>query len=414
MKKFLIISIVLLLLSGGVFVYALKEYPPTLTPSDESSSQGEKATEPVAQTPTDSSDSGQTQDPGAQTTGGIFSAYRERASSYVVGMSKEQLVGQVIVGVASSPSQAASDMSNYHLGGTFFTGDCFEGLTKDGIRSTVASVNSASPIAPVLAVQEEGTTRKSRNSVTNHALVDESFESPRNIYEAGGLDAVKVMEDQKAQFLKDLGFNLNLAPVLDLAKESDQIMYSRSLNGDAQTTSEYARYVAQNNQQKGVSVALKHFPGYGTMNDEQSYSVPVVDVRTADEIRGDGYQPFKAGAEGGAHFVMVSNVLVQSMDPERIASLSPVIHDELRNSIGFTGLIITDVLDANDYSAYADGKSVYVQAIVARNDMIIVENPGAAYDAILAAVNDGTISETYLRQVCTNIIAYKFAAGLIH
>ena len=419
MKKFLIISIVLLIISGSIFGYSLHQYLTSNESADTQTTQ--PATEPPAAAPTEDPGTELNLDTDPMTDNGIFAQYYDRAAAYVSGMTKEQMVGQMIINVASSASQAAGDASSYHIGGVYFTGDCFDGLTKDEIRSVVTNVRTASSVSPILAVREEGSSRTDRNSVTTHALVEESFDSPRNTYESGGLDAVKLMEDQKAAFLQDLGFNLNLAPVVDLATENHHIMYSRSLCGDAQVTSEYAEYVVKNNQAKGVSVALKHFPGYGTINDPVDLSDPTfiaVDERDADTLRNSDYQPFKAGASAGARFIMISNVVVQNIDPNHTAALSPALHNELRKNVGFTGLIITDVLDNTDrsiYNQYADGRDPFVAAVIAGNDLILAKDAGAAYNAILAAVNDGvTIPMDYLKQACTRIIAYKYAAGLMN
>ena len=409
MKKFLIISIVLLLISGSIFGYSLSQHPLTLSPSAETEESQEKATEPAAPASTASPGDELNINPDSMNTGGIFSAYYEKASNYVAGMSKEQLVGQMIISVADNTAEAATDVNRYYLGGVQFLNESFDYMSKDEVKNAVAAVRTAATTSPILAVQEEGGRR---NAVSSHAAFEDvTFDSPRDTYDAGGIAAVERLEDTKTTFLKELGFNLNLAPVLDLAKEYDQIMYSRSLCGDAQITSTYAEYVAKFNQAKGVSVALKHFPGYGTIND--TADLVVVDHRDAATIRSEDYLPFKAGAAAGAHFVMISNVVVENIDAAHTAALSPTLHRELRENIGFTGLIITDVLDAVDYSAYSDGRDVYVAAVLAGNDLILAEKCSDAYNAILSAVDSGTISETILRQVCTRIIAYKYAAGLM-
>lgn len=406
MKRFLIISLVLLLASGGIFGFALKHYIDSTKPDTV-----QKADAPAATAPTESSVEDPTLNPddGTLDDQGVFAAYYEKAQEYVSGMSKEQMVGQMIIDVADDCTEAVTDINRYYLGGVLFSSESFDYMTKDEVKAAVERVRAAAPTAPILAAQEEGGRR---TTVSGHAQFDDvSFDSPRNIYESGGLGEVERTEDRKTEFLKELGFNVNLAPVLDLAKEYNQIMYSRSLCGDAQITSQYAEYVSKFNQAKGVSVVLKHFPGYGTIND--TYDVPVVDTRAADTLRNEDYLPFKAGAAAGAHFVMVSNVLVQNLDSERIASLSPAVHEELRNKVGFTGLIITDVLDNGDYSAYSGGKDPVVAAVIAGNDLILVKDGSAAYNTILAAVNDGTIGTSVLQEVCTRIIAYKYAAGLM-
>jgi beta-N-acetylhexosaminidase len=323
-------------------------------------------------------------------------------------MTKEQMIGQMLLGVTADPSTAAADVNRYSLAGVLFDSECFDYKTEEEVRTAVAQVASAAKIAPILAAQEEGGRV---TTVTGHADTEKTFASPRNIFEEGGIAAVEKAEDEKAEYLKSLGFNLNLAPVIDLPNSLDQIMYSRSLSGDAQLTATYAEYVAKFNQAKGVSVALKHFPGYGTIND--TVESIVVDTRDASTIRTTDYIPFKAGVAAGAHFVMVSNVVVESIDPSHIASTSSLLHQELRGAVGFTGIIMTDVIDRTDYSYYADGRSVPVAAVLAGNDLILVRDYAAAYTSILSAVNDNTIPIDTIQKACTRVIAYKYATGLL-
>lgn len=403
MKRFVIISTVVLLICAAIFGFSLHYY----FSSDGTVSPRVVAPESTAPAPTPTEELSLNVD--MLNDHGIFSEYYEAAAEFVEGMTTEQMVGQMILGVTDDPSSAVTDISRYSLSGVLFEETYFDYMSKEEVASAVRDVRSAAPIAPILAVQEEG---GNVNTVSSHSAFDDvSFDSPRDIYEAEGLSSVELIEDAKTTFLKQYGFNLNLAPVVDLPDTYDQIMYSRSLSSDAQVTSTYAEYVSRNNQAKGVSVALKHFPGYGTIPDTDD-SV-VVDTRDATTIRTTDYTPFKAGASAGAHFIMISNVVVRSIDPSHTAALSPTLHRELRDTVGFTGLIITDILDRTDYSAYADGRNVAVAAVLAGNDMILVRDYASAYRAILDAVNNGTIGEDILKQVCTRIIAYKYAAGLL-
>lgn len=405
MKRFVIISAVLLLLGGAAFGYSLSRYLTLNQPEIE-------ATEATQETSTESATDPAGIEQSALSTlddDGIFSEYYDKAADYVAKMSTEQMVGQMLLGVCTDTSTAASDINRYSLSGFLFDSTSFDYMSEDEVKASLDSVRTGANIAPVLAAQEEG---GNVNTVSDHeAFAEVTFSSPRDLYDTGGLAAVESAEDEKATFLKDLGFNLNLAPVVDLPESFDQIMYSRSLTSDAQAVATYAEYCAKFDQAKGVSVCLKHFPGYGTIPD--TLDSVVTDTRDAATIRATDYTPFKTGAAAGAHFIMVSNVVVENIDASHTAALSPTLHNELRNVVGFSGIILTDLIDRADYSAYADGNDVAVAAVLAGNDMILVSDYAAAYQAILSAVNDGTVDGAILQQTCTRIIAYKYAAGIL-
>ena len=401
MKRFVIVSTVLLLIGAGLFGYSLYNYIEVTRPAVSASPAGGDKAQSATEEPK--------LDRASLEDSGIFSANYEKAAEDAAQMTKEQMIGQLLLGAVSSTDAAVTDVKRYSLAGVSFNSECFDYMDKDQITAAVDSVHDAPAISPILAVEEEGGRR---NAVSSHSVfTDTAFDSPRNLFASGGLAAVEKAEDEKAQFLSGLGFNLNLAPVVDLAAEFNHIMYSRSLSEDVQTTSAYAEYVSRFNQAKGVSVTLKHFPGYGTLPD--TVDSIVTDTRDASAIRSTDYAPFKAGANAGAHCIMISNVVIQNIDPAHTAALSQIMHRELREEVGFTGLIIADLSGSVDYSAYCDGHSAPVAAVLAGNDLILTDDYASAYTSILAAVNDGTVDPDIIRQACTRVLAYKYTAGLI-
>ena len=410
MKKFVIISTVLILLAAGFFGYSLYHYMDVsdllnkseTSSGDTTATQADQteATEPVGTLSDGIND------------GGIFSANYEKAAAYVENMSKEEMVGQMLLGVCTDASTAASEIDKYSLSGMLFKSDNFSFMTSEEVAASVKKVAADTKIKPILAAQEEGGSYTTVSDLSSFTQYD--YNSPRTDFASGGLQAVEKVEDEKTLMLKSLGFNLNLAPVVDLPDSSDQIMYSRALTEDVDTVSAYAEYTAKFNQAKGVSVALKHFPGYGTIPDSANTGIgAVTDDRAADTIRNTDYQPFKKGAQAGAHFIMVSNVVVKNIDSAHTAALSPAIHSELRGNVDFSGLIMTDVIDDMDYSAYADGNKTAVAAVLAGNDIILVNDYATAYSDILAAVDAGTVSSDTLKNACTRIIAYKYTVGIM-
>ena len=412
MKKFVIISTVLILLAAGAFGYSLYHYMQVsgiLKPQETQVAVQESTGETAAQGASEASAEGEAK---ADDSEGIFAANMDKAKTYVEDLTNEQMVGQLLMGVCADSSAAASEINKYSLAGMLFVTDNFQGMSVEDVTNTLHGVTSQSQIKPIIAAQEEGGSNTTVSDLSSFTEYD--FNSPRVDFAAGGLQAVEKAEDEKITMLKSVGFNLNLAPVVDMPDSGDQIMYSRAIGSEVDTVNAYAEYCAKFDQAKGVSIALKHFPGYGTVPDSAVTGTgAIVDDRPADTLRNTDYQPFKKGAQAGARFIMVSNLLVKNLDSAHTAALSPAVHSELRSKVGFTGLIITDVLDDADYSAYADGKKPAVQAVLAGNDIILVRDYAAAYNDILSAVNDGTISADRLKETCTRVIAYKYTAGLM-
>lgn len=408
MKKFWTVSIILILVSaiafsGSLFYYidTTKEDVSTvdqLAPTKGDKDDNEEPTQAVS-----------TNVPEEFLDGGIFSENYEKAYTYMQAMSDEQMVGQLLIASCPTDDTAKDLVTKYSLSGYYFTADNFYALDAQGIRDEIDAYQNAANTPMIMSVKEEGGAVTAISDLSSFTEYD--FSSPRDTFAQGGMDAIKENETKKATMLRSVGINLNLAPVLDMAEELNQIMYSRSLGGTVEETTQYAKDVTTISQQKGVSVALKHFPGYGTNLD--SYEPIVVDEREKSVFESTDFKPFEAGIEAGAHCVLVSNMLAQNLDSRFVASLSKDVHSILRDEMKFTGLIMTDNLNNADYSGYSGGEDVYVQAVLAGNDLIMIDEVEAAYTAILDAVNDGTIDKTTLQKACLRVLAYKYTAGIL-
>lgn len=413
MKKFVIISVVLVLVAVSVFGIALVRYIKVNSASEQKDAEAVESVEETKAAAEKSTEaSNEKRADSAVNAADIFDSGREQAESYVASMTTEEMVGQLILGICPDPSTAAAEVKQYSLAGMLFTNENFQGMTKEQIPETLTAASNDLKTKPILAAQEEGGTITTLSDLPGYEEYD--FNAPRTEFDNGGLQGVEKIEEDKTAILKEAGFNMNLTPVIDLATSSDQIMYTRSISGDAETVSSYAEYAAKFDQPRGISVVLSHFPGYGTIPDSADNGVEaVVDDREADTIRSTDYTPFKQGAAAGAHCVMMSNVVVRKIDADHTAALSTTLHSELRDTVGFSGIIMTDVLDDKDYSAYSDGKKPAVQAVLAGNDLILVRDYATAYNDILSAVKDGTVSEAQLKEACTRVIAYKYTAKIM-
>lgn len=408
MKKFAIISTVLIVLAAGVFGFSVYRYV-SIENALNAATEEVSTEELVTVEATEASKNTNIDIPDGYNDNGIFSDNYEKAYKKIKEMSNEQLVGSLIMGTCKSDSSDYyDDITKYNLSSYWLSSDCFANKSESDIKEMVKNFKQRNP-GFIVAVDEEGGMV---TAVTDHdAYLDCSFDAIKDLYASGGLEAVEKMELDKLKVLKDAGIALNLAPIVDLSKEEGQVMYSQALGADAKDTSDYASYVVKNFQEGGVSTCLRHFPGYG--NITRSSDGTISDDRSKKELENSDFLPFKAGIDAKCNFVMVANFLAKGIDNSNIASLSPEVHKVLKEELSYTGLIITDNLDNDDYSMYSGGNNQYVQAILAGNDMIIADNYGGAYDKILEAVEDGTIPAETLEKAAMRVAAYKYSVGLL-
>ena len=123
--------------------------------------------------------------------------------------------------------------------------------------------------------------------------------------------------------------------------------------------------------------------------------------------------PFYMGIEAGASAIMVSHVIVEALDSTRPATLSPAVHQYLREKMGFKGVIITDDLVMEAITDLYGAGEAAVLAVLAGNDILCATDYQVQYSAVLAALESGRISRAQLEQSVARILQWKYDLGLI-
>ena len=327
---------------------------------------------------------------------------RDAIDRMIDGMSLEQRVGQLFLARCNQDT-VLTDLPQYHLGGLVLFGEDFEGQTPETMTELLTSYQAAADYPLLLAVDEEGgdVTRISRNS----AFRDKRFSSLRARWNRGGLEAVLSEEGEKCQLLTDLGINVNLGPVCDIATDPGAFLYSRSLGQDAGTTAQVVSEIVTLMNQNHIGSVLKHFPGYG--NNADTHTGIARDDRSLSELEENDLLPFAAGIQAGCGAVMVGHVIVEAMDDSLPASLSPAVHDYLRDTMGFTGVIMTDDLVMQAITDQYGAGEAAVMAVLAGNDLLCSTEYTTQYQAVLQAVLDGRIDIDTLNAAVRHVLEWK-------
>ncbi|MEH0022358.1 MAG: glycoside hydrolase family 3 N-terminal domain-containing protein [Desulfobacter sp.] len=146
--------------------------------------------------------------------------------------------------------------------------------------------------------------------------------------------------------LLDMGINMNMAPVMDVApKGVESIMKDRVFPGDETLVATLGTAMIDTFQENGIMAVAKHFPGIGRTVRDSHFSLPVLDA-DPDTLRQSDIRPFEAARDAGVAGIMISHISYPRLDNTWQASLSPAIAgDLLRRELGFQGLVMTDDLD---------------------------------------------------------------------
>lgn len=331
----------------------------------------------------------------------------DKITEMLDNMTIPEKVGQMFM-VRVPKDEADIKVSEYHLGGYIMFGRDFDNKTKEEVMGNIASWQSAADIPMLIGVDEEGGT-VNRIS-TNTEFRSEPFKSSQELYKDGGFDLIYEDTIEKANFLKELGINVNFAPVVDVSTNPDDYIYKRSFGKNANLTSEYASTVVTAMKEANIASVLKHFPGYG--NNTDTHTGISIDNRTLETFKESDFLPFEAGIKAGANIVLVSHNIITNIDPDNPASLSTRVHEILRNDLGFAGVIITDDLYMDAISKNYDS-SVAVLAILAGNDLICTTDFESQIPEVIAAVEDGTISIDRINESVRRILELKLELNLI-
>lgn len=335
--------------------------------------------------------------------------YEKRAEEILADMTLEEKAGQMFMGCFYSYTPSPEQVDKYCLGGVLLFKPSFESTPKDRMTSKLTAIDEGCDIAPIVAVDEEGGD-VIRVSASKYYR-SKPFKSPRKLFAEGGIDAVIAETHEKNALLKEIGIDMNLAPVCDIAVKKSDYMYDRSLGQDAEITSQFAASSVETCIEDGIACSLKHFPGYGNAVD--THVRKAIDKRSLEQIMNNDILPFKAGIEAGAQTILVSHNTVTSIDKNLPASLSPAVNKLLREELGFEGIVITDDLVMGAVADYMSEGEIAVAAVKAGNDMLCSGDYDTQIKAVIKAVNSGEIDEERIDASVMRILKLKLELGIL-
>ena len=318
-------------------------------------------------------------------------------------VSPEAITGVRTVTQAGEGTQEA--LNEYAVGGLIYSRDNI--VDEEQLRAMLTGTASMSKYPIFLAIDEEG---GSVSRVASSGIDVIQVGDMAEIGESGDVEQAYEAGITIGTYLKDLGFNLDFAPVADVSGSENSVMDARVFGSDAGMVADMVSKAVEGIEAAGVSSCLKHFPGIGYM-EEDTHDSRVEAKRTLDEMRGIDFIPFQAGIDAGADFVMVSHVIVADTEDAVPSTLSKTIMtDVLRGEMGFEGVIITDALNMAAITEYYTTAEAAVGAIAAGADMLLMPDDfPTAYNAVLTAVQDGTISEERINESLRRIYRIKYA-----
>ena len=268
----------------------------------------------------------------------------------------------------------------------------------------------ALPGAPLLSIDEEGgrVARIGGNenfhvpTYASMAAVGATGD-PAKAYEAGVAIGI---------YLKKYGLDVDFAPVADVNTNPRNIVIGdRAFSDNPKTAAPMVVKFLDGLEKVGIVGCVKHFPGHGdTVGD--SHHEYVQSDKTWEEILNCEMVTFKAAIEAGAPMIMSAHVAVPNVTGDKLpATLSHLmLTDKLRGELGFKGVIITDAMGMKAVSdRYASGESAVMTLQAGADIVLMPENLPEAFEAVLSAVEDGTLPESRIDESVRRILALKLS-----
>lgn len=342
------------------------------------------------------------------------------AAEFVAGMTLEDKIAQMFVvtpdaltgytDVTAAGNTTKNAYNERPVGGIIY----MSGNLKDSEQTatmltnmqTIAAERTGLPV--FLCVDEEG------GSVARIAGKS-GFEAT----DVGTMSAIGATGDSQnaynagtviGQYLNELGFNVDFAPVADvLTNAENTVIGDRSFGTDTSLVAQMVTSELKGLSDAGIYGTVKHFPGHGA-TAEDSHEGAAVSERTLDELMATELVPFQSAINEGVNFVMVGHIAVPNVTGDNTpASLSQMmITDVLRTQMGYNGIVITDGMNMGAITENYSSDEAAVKAVLAGADMILMpKDYESAYNGVLAAVNDGTISEERINEAVTRIVKVK-------
>lgn len=213
--------------------------------------------------------------------------------------------------------------------------------------------------------------------------------------------------------LKRIGIDMNLAPVVDVNNNVlNPVIGVRSYGENAENVAVHGAAAIAGYQSSGIAATAKHFPGHGDTAVDSHLGMVTV-PHEWERLEQVELRPFRRAIEAGVDAIMTAHVIFPAIEPEPIpATLSRnVLHELLREQMGFKGIIITDCLEMHAISKPYGVANAAVRAVKAGADLILVshtlEEQIAAIDAVVEAVRHGDIEEQIIDLALERVVEWK-------
>ena len=346
---------------------------------------------------------------------------RSPSEEILAEMTLRQKVGQLFIvqpealipGTSANITAVTEDyapaMEQYPVGGLIlFANNIVSPLQ---ITQFTEDLQNTSALPLFMAIDEEGGLVA---RLANHPAFDLTrYKSAAAVGSTNSPSDALEMGITIGTYLKKYGFNLNFAPVADVnTNPKNTVIGSRAFSTDAKTAAQTVKLISEGLNSRGIIATFKHFPGHGD-TAEDSHIQLAITKRTLDQLSECEFLPFLRADSND--FVMVGHIAAPKITEEPIpASMSEEMIRLLKEHLGFDGLIITDSLSMNAITnSYTSAEAAVTALTAGCHILLMPENLTEAFDAVIAALDEGRLTQQWLDETVLRILEFKILHGIL-
>ena len=333
----------------------------------------------------------------------------EKVDKLVANMTDADKVAQLLmIGIHGKTlnDDAKFMLNEYRVGGIILFDRNME--SKDQVKSLITDINKTGKSAGLTPLfigidQEGGAVARMEDQLIKVPPAEELGKEP--------IEQAVSLAKQSGTELKDLGFNINFAPIADLG-----LTYGRSFSTNPDDVVRYASAVGKAYDEAGLWYSYKHFPGIGKTDVDLHADTSVVPVSKETLLNEDTkvFVDLIKQSKPNTYAIMVSHAMYPQIDADHPSSLSKaIITDWLRKDMGYNGVVVTDDMDMGALAKHYTFGDMAVQSILAGSDILLVcheyEHMQEAYNGLMKAVKDGRISKERLDESVKRILLMKMS-----
>lgn len=314
----------------------------------------------------------------------------------------EELTGKNEMTVGGSELNAA--LNEYPVGGLLLTEKNME--SPEQLKEMIFNIKSFTGNEIFIGIEESG---GEDSPFVTSGLTEAVITDQNTIGEAGDNAGAYTAGIAIGNLLSEYGINTVIGPLADVAISDGGYTSQQSFGSDPVKVKDMVRNAVGGIDDQNINVCVKFFPGYGDVTKSPESARPT-SSRTKEDIVETDYPIYSDAIDGGADFIMVSQIAYSSITGDVPACLSSeVVTDMVRGELEYEGIIMTDYMDTRSLIMHYKHADAAVMAVQAGADMLFCSGDfKKAYNGILDAVEKGEITEERIDESLYRIYRVKY------